>query len=165
MSATVLHTARPAPAGAWVDAAPFRAHLKHLMAVSHLSSSAVAMLAGVSPRLAYRLLHGHGGRPLRRVSPDIARKLLQVTAAEARAVRVRPVPAARTRTNLRKLQAAGWSLPDLALAVGLPESQIEELLSRRERSCTQQVALRAAAEVSLLLLPLPREGRSERHAA
>jgi hypothetical protein len=68
----------------WVEAAPFRAHLSHLVATSGLSPTGVALLAGVSPRFAHHLLNGRGGRLLRRISPDSARKLLRVTPADAR---------------------------------------------------------------------------------
>ena len=47
----------------WVDAAPFRAQLRYLMASASLSAEEVAAAAGISARLAYRLLHGRNGRP------------------------------------------------------------------------------------------------------
>ncbi len=45
-------------AGTWVDARPFRAQLRYLMASGSLSVDDVAAVAGISPRLADRLLHG-----------------------------------------------------------------------------------------------------------
>ena len=50
----------------WVDAGPFRAQLRYLMASGSLTLEDVAAVAGISARLAGRLLHGRDGRPLRR---------------------------------------------------------------------------------------------------
>lgn len=149
----------------WVDAAPFRAHLRHLMAVADLSTATVAVLVGISPRLAYRLLYGRGGRALRRINPDTARKLLRVTAADARAVRRQKVPAQATVHDLQQLRAAGWADGELAPLLGIQPSALAALLSQTDRSCTQLVALRASAEVSLMRTPLPLEPSSVTRAA
>lgn len=157
-------TETPVVAGPWVQAAPFRAHLRHLMTAGQMSSSTVAILAGISPRCAYRLLHGRGGRPLKRISPESARKLLLVTTAEARAVRVRPVPAHTTVQHLGWLRAAGWSDGDLAVMLGVGQGTVASLISEGHGSCTQLMALRAAAEVSHLMAPLPDQHSPSRAA-
>ena len=64
----------------WVDAAPFRAQLRYLMASASLTSAEeAAAAAGISARLADRLLHGRNGRALRRVSPETGRRLLRLS--------------------------------------------------------------------------------------
>jgi transcriptional regulator with XRE-family HTH domain len=63
----------------WVDAAPFRAQLRYLMASTSLSAEEVATAAGISARLADRLLHGRNGRALRRVSSETGRRLLRLS--------------------------------------------------------------------------------------
>ena len=68
----------------WVDAAPFRAQLRYLMASASLSAEEVAAAAGISARLAHRLLHGRNGRALRRVSPDTGRRLIQLSVEQLR---------------------------------------------------------------------------------
>lgn len=165
MSKTVAKADSAVDVDEWVDAAPFRAHLRHLMAVGDLSSSAAALLVDISPRLAFRLLYGRGGRALRRINPDTARKLLRVTAADARAVRRRTVAASSTVQHLGRLREAGWSHGDLARLLGLGPDDLAALLTQRTRSCTQLVALRASAEVSLLRTPLPLEPIGARTAA
>jgi hypothetical protein len=80
--------AAPDGSGFWVDAAPFRAQLRYLMASASLSAEEVAAAAGISARLAHRLLHGRNGRPLRRVSPDTGRRLIQLSVAQIRPRRV-----------------------------------------------------------------------------
>jgi hypothetical protein len=68
----------------WVDAAPFRAQLRYLMANTSLSAREVARAAGLSRRLAERLLYGRNGRALRRVSPETGRRLLQLSVDQLR---------------------------------------------------------------------------------
>ena len=74
----------PEDSGYWVDAAPFRAQLGYLMANTSLPADEVARAVGISARLAERLLHGRNGRPLRRVSSETGRRLLQVSVAQLR---------------------------------------------------------------------------------
>lgn len=115
-----------------------------------MSSAAVAVLAGVSPRATFRLLHGRGGRSLRRISPDIARKLLQVTPEMAVTVRSTMVPATTTRHYLDVLRAAGWSEAELAKKLGLRQATLVALINGTAGRCTQLAALRAAVAVSQL---------------
>jgi hypothetical protein len=68
----------------WVDAAPFRAQLRFLMASTSLSAEEVACAVGISTSLAECLLYGRRGRPLRRVSQETGRRLLQVSVEELR---------------------------------------------------------------------------------
>ena len=107
----------------WVDAGPFRAQLRYLMASGSLTLEDVAALAGISARLADRLLHGRDGRQLRRISPDTARRLIQISDQHVQALRRIMVPAAPARLQLRRLYRAGWD--DLATAqrvcVAVPE--------------------------------------------
>ena len=149
----------------WVEASPFRAHLRHLMAAGGLSSTTVALLAGVSPGFAFRLLNGRRGRQLRRISPDLARQLLAVTAEDVRAVRRRQVSAAATTQQLHRLRELGWSVEDLAGELAVSPEMLSGLLAGRTSSCTQLLALRAAALESATITPLPGwSGRSRKAA-
>ncbi len=107
----------------WVDAGPFRAQLRYLMASGSLTVEDVAAVAGISARVANRLLQGRDGRPLRRISPDTARRLIQISDQHVQALRRIMVPAAPARLQLRRLYRAGWD--DLATAqrvcVAVPE--------------------------------------------
>src|SRR5215218_29518 len=102
------YAARHEATDQWVDAGPFRAQLQHLMASGSLSVDDVAAVAGISARVADRLLHGRNGRQLRRISPDTARRLIQVSDQQVRALRRIMVPAAPARLQLRRLHRAGW---------------------------------------------------------
>jgi hypothetical protein len=150
--------------GEWVDAAPFRAHLRHLMAVSGLSSSAVAVLADISPTFANRLLHGRGGRHLRRISPVTACKLLQITPVEARGVRTCVVSATSTRQQLAMLRCRGLSAGAIAELSGLSLDTVAALLNGAAANCTRLVALRVAVALSEVQQS-PRPGQDTRAVA
>jgi plasmid maintenance system antidote protein VapI len=111
----------------WVDAGPFRAHLRYLMASGSLSVDDVAAVAGISARMADRLLHGRNGRPLRRISPDTARRLIQISDQQVRALRRIMVPAAPARLQLRRLHRAGWHNLAIAERLGVAAPELMEL--------------------------------------
>ncbi len=80
----------------WVLAAPFRAHLRQLQALTDLPWEALAAAAGVSPTLVRHLVFGNNGRYPRRISPLTARRLAGLShlrlrrAGEARQVVAEP---------------------------------------------------------------------------
>jgi hypothetical protein len=126
----------------WVDAGPFRAHLRLLMAVGALTVTEVATLAGVSPRMAGTLLHGRGGRAVRRIDPESARALLAVTALQARSLRSRQVPAAESQARLGRLLASGAGLPGLADQLEVAPAVLEGLADGSSSWCNGLLALR-----------------------
>ena len=73
--------------GYWVEAAPFRAQLHHLMGGTAMTLDEVAGAAGISVRLAGHLAYGRNGRALRRVSPDTGRRLLALSVPQLRRLR------------------------------------------------------------------------------
>ena len=129
----------------WVDAAPFRAHLRHVMAVGDMGVDVVAALTGIPTRAARHLLNGRGGRPVRRISPDTARRLLRVTSADARWAGQRLVPAPATAARLNDLLAAGHSLDELAVEVHIAAAELLALAEGRRDACTPLVEARLAA--------------------
>jgi hypothetical protein len=150
----------------WVDAGPFRAQLRYLMASGALSVEDVAAVAGISARLADRLLYGRDGRPLRRISPDTARRLIQISDQHVQALRRTMVPAAPARLQLRRLYRAGWD--DLAIAqrvrVAVPEL-LELAIGRDTCSLLLTVRLTAAARAEDSLRHRNRLGLRDDHAA
>lgn len=129
----------------WLDAAPFRAHVEHLMSVGSLTAADVAVLAGLPTTAVHHLVHGWRGRPRRRIHPPHAARLFAVTALEASLVRSRTVPSARTRLALACLTESGWSLDRLAAHTGLAVTEIAAILDERRARCPQLVELRVAA--------------------
>jgi hypothetical protein len=88
--------AAPEQAGHWVDAAPFRAQLHHLMGSTGLTAAEVAAAAGISARLAVHLGYGRNGRALRRVSPETGRRLMALSVAQLRRRRSQRLLAVRS---------------------------------------------------------------------
>lgn len=131
----------------WVDSGPFRAHLRLLMAVGALTATEVATLAGVSPRMAGSLLHGRGGRPVRRIDPESARALIAVSAYQARALRSRQVPAAESRARLHRLLADGTELPELADELEVAPAVLEGLADGSASWCNGLLALRLVVAI------------------
>ena len=128
----------------WVDAGPFRAQLRYLMASGSLSVEDVAAVVGISARLADRLLRGRNGRPLRRISLDTARRLIQVSDQQVQALRRIMVPAAPARLQLRRLQRAGWG--DLAIAHRLRVAAPEVIeLAAGSETCSLLLTIRLTA--------------------
>jgi transcriptional regulator with XRE-family HTH domain len=128
----------------WVDAGPFRAQLRYLMASGSLTLEDVAAVAGISARLADRLLHGRDGRPLRRISPDTARRLIQISDQHVRALRQIMVPAAPARLQLRRLYRAGWDDPAIAGRVRVAVPELVELACGTE-TCSLLLTVRLTA--------------------
>jgi hypothetical protein len=113
--------------GDWVEAGPFRAHLRHLMVVGGLDEQEAATVTGLPVRAVQHILHGRGGRAQRRISPDTAHRLLRVGTAEVVALRWCLAPAVAAQTAYGQLRAAGWSALQVATAVQVPVKEVEAL--------------------------------------
>jgi plasmid maintenance system antidote protein VapI len=133
----------------WVDAAPFRAHVAHLMAAAALSVEAIALLAGVRTRAVARLMAGGDiGRPVpRRINPELARSLLRVRCSDVQALPCRVVGAQPVIGRARLLRSLGWSESRLAAALGVDRHALGGLLEGSATTSTALVAVRAAAAV------------------
>jgi plasmid maintenance system antidote protein VapI len=128
----------------WVDAGPFRAQLRYLMASGSLSVDEVAAVAGISARLADRLLHGRNGRPLRRISLDTARRLIQVSDQQVQALPRIMVPAAPARLQLHRLHRAGWGNLAIAQGLGVAAPEVIELAAGSD-TCSLLLTIRLTA--------------------
>jgi hypothetical protein len=128
----------------WVDAGPFRAQLRYLMASGSLSVDDVAAVAGISARLADRLLHGRNGRPVRRISPETARRLIQVSDQHVQALRRIMVPAGPARVQLGRLHRAGWEDSAIAARVRVAAPELVELASGAD-TCSLLLTVRLTA--------------------
>lgn len=131
-----------ADAGAhWVLATPFRAHLRHLGRTTGVPWRALAIAAGVEPTLVRALLHGRGGRPLKRLHPEAARRLLELTPRSVDALRHRRVVAVEVPRRLRDLRSAGVGTEELASWLQLPRQEVLALLEGSSPCCTELTAV------------------------
>jgi hypothetical protein len=67
----------------WIEAAPFRAHVAHVMAAGRWSQESVAAMAGVAPKVIARLLQDGPGQPVRVIRADLGRRLLAIRSPQA----------------------------------------------------------------------------------
>jgi hypothetical protein len=68
----------------WIEAAPFRAHVAHVMAAGRMSQESVASLAGVTPKVIARLLGDGPGQSVQVIRADLGRRLLEIRSPVAR---------------------------------------------------------------------------------
>lgn len=115
----------------WVDAAPFRAHVRHLMETSGVPWRVLALYAQVPQPVVRALVTGHDRRPVRRIAPAYARALLAVTPAALRWSRSHRVRGEHTASLCRELMAAGWDVGQIATMIGLGCEQTRSLLENR----------------------------------
>lgn len=145
----------------WIDAGPFRAHLRHLMSVGRLDVAEVALVLGLSTSAVQHLLEGRSGRVPRRISPHTGRRLLLVGAEEVRRLRWCVTPADGARAALHRLLESGWSAGDVASAVGAGLDELATL--ERHARCHRLLAVRLVGLARALpttlddedLVPLP----------
>lgn len=146
-------SARQGPRPEWVEAAPFRAHVRFLMAEADVPGEVVAALAEVRPRVVRRLLTGAGERPMRRLNPVVASQLYALTPGLLRQSQIAEVPAAPVGVALQRLLGCGWSLDSLACLLRTEVSTVTDLLHGHLRVCPKLLAVRAAA------VPVPTTAR------
>ena len=132
------------PVTGWVDATPFRAHVRFLMSVGDLSAADVATVAGVSVTAVDHLLSARGGDRARRVSPDTARRLLALTAEDVRGLRWHLVPAHRARARLDTLRKAGLSDARIAELARVDIADLARL-DGADQHCSALLSLRLTA--------------------
>ena len=101
--------------GRWapfVDAAPVRAHIETLREAG-IGVDQIARLAGISSSHVRELVpHARTGRrPIQRVRPETAQRLLAIAVTDANRASRSHVDATGTRRRLQALVAIGWTQP------------------------------------------------------
>lgn len=134
----------------WILAAPFRAHVGHLMSSHRLAWRTVALLAGVPAAAMERLMHGRNGRPQHRVHPVLARRLLQLADLDVVAAGVRLMPADLCGAALKDLLHWGWTCAVLADRTRLPRTQLAATAEGRQTECTRLVGATTLAAAQAL---------------
>ncbi|QLQ16600.1 MAG: hypothetical protein HZY73_14130 [Micropruina sp.] len=132
---------------AWVKAEPFRAHARLLLAGADLPWPGLAVATGLSLACLDHLLHGRFGRPVRRVSPYVAARLLRWHPDDLVAAARAWVPVRDAPHRLGALLAAGASPDSVAAYCGLSTDDLAALVDLRTPGFPQSVAwLTEAAE-------------------
>lgn len=138
----------------WIPAAPFRAYVRHLLEAADLPWSALAVLSDVPAAQLRSLLFGRrGGRPLRRLHPHTAARLLCLNASQLRALRYSRCDARATRGLLMNLADHGLTQVDLAKTAELSRSDLRLILEGTSAEVTHRRAVLVEAHALLVLPP------------
>ncbi len=130
----------------WVDARPFRMHCRRLLAETGLGVTELAVYAGVPPRVLHRLV-GVGGRPLRKLFPVSAHRLMRIELHRLREALATPVRADPAVLLVRRLTTAAVPHEQLLAALGGDELTLRALGDGAEGTVLlrQELALSALA--------------------
>ena len=134
----------------WVDAAPFRRHVRWLIGATGLSWRLIAAHADVAPRAVRTLLHGrpHTGKPVDRIHIDIARALMGLDLDDLVSADDRETCAGDARTLFATLMTLGYS-PN-QLSIWLTAGDLQVLSNRWELWCSAGTRARVQACHDLL---------------
>lgn len=144
----MITLAPPVDTHDWVPAAPFRAHLNHLVQHTGLPWQVIALDAGVPIALAGTLLHGRGGRPLARIPRGYGAGLLRVTVESAAALRRTWVDAGPTADRLAELARHHITPEALPAGLGLAPTVLAEVAAGRAAFVTADAALAVRAALA-----------------
>lgn len=139
-----------------MDAAPFRAHLRHALAVADVPWPAVAVAGGVPVTVVRALLFGQDGRTQTRIDPRVAARLLNVGARELSRMRTDRVGASATTDRLRLLLAGGVDPLQLARWCRITPDELAQLVDGDTATCTRLTAALVLAAAQLRATPAPR---------
>lgn len=129
-----------------MDAAPFRAHVRHVLATADVPWPVFATASGVPVPALRTLLFGRHGRRLTRLEPSIAARLLQTSPSDLAYLRRAQVDAEVTVTRLRTLLAAGHDPVELRRWCELEPTAFHHLINGHSVLCsrlTESLALAA----------------------
>ncbi|MFT3971863.1 MAG: hypothetical protein QM695_16705 [Micropruina sp.] len=131
----------------WVDAAPFRAHVRHTIEAAAVPWPVVAVAADVSLASVHALLAGRAGRTQTTIAPLMAARLLRLDARALHAMRSLRVSGWLTGRRLRDLLTAGSDPVRLARWCQIDLNELILLVEGEPTTCTRLTeALALAAE-------------------
>lgn len=162
--------------GEWVDAAPFRAHVRQLIEEHGLTWRTIAVLADVPAPALAGLMRGRSGpmrgrsgpipsrssaipcrngRPVPRLHPLIAERLFHLTSETIAAASDRPAHAGLTRSLLERLQQRGWTLIEIIGRSGLSTTELEAVAAGRRAYCSQltEATIKAVTQALWVMSP------------
>ena len=131
----------------WVPAAPFRAHVTHVIAEARVPWPAFAIAADVPVTVIQTLLFGRNARPSRRLAPRVATKVFAVRASDLTELRTGHVGADLAAGRMRAVLRSGVPPERLARWCDLAPDELARLVEGRTATCSRLTeALAVAAE-------------------
>lgn len=135
----------------WLNPAPFRAHLRHLICETGLTWRLIAAHADVASRAVHALLHGRRGGSVRRVHVSVARALVATSVESIAAAETDHADAHLPRQLVQGLLQLNHS-EDL-LRRFLTDDDLTQLTNPTIAYCLTATAVRAKACYDLLTSP------------
>lgn len=115
----------------WVQAAPFRVHLRRVLESTGLPWRALAGYAGVPDNVVRSLLGRPERRPLQRLAPHYAARLLALDPARIRRDLAMPGSMEWARLWVDTLLADGWTVRRVAAVSGMSPAAVRSLRDGR----------------------------------
>jgi hypothetical protein len=138
----------------WVEAAPFRAHVLHTLEVADIPWPVFAIETGIPVPAIRSLLFGRQGRPLRRLTPRLAGKLLRVQPPDLAGLHRTQVGADATTKRLGGLLRAGVDPLRLARWCDLSPHELARLVDGEAPSCSRVTESLVLAAERMLFAPV-----------
>lgn len=132
--------------GRWqpfVDAQPARAHFLHVMASTGAGWRQLADRAGVPRSTVTSLLYGSNGQRSKRITPENARRLLNLRADQPDAINQ---PSAGTQRRIQVLMGEGWPQVHLGPQFGTNPQYVSSLLRAQRVTATTAESVADAYE-------------------
>ncbi|MBK8447600.1 MAG: hypothetical protein IPL41_13230 [Micropruina sp.] len=144
----------PGPDEPWVLAAPFRAHVLHSVEAAGIPWPAFAIETGIPVQAIRSLLFGRQGRPLKRLTPRLAARLLRVQPADLHGLHRTYVCADVTAHRLGALLRGGVDPLRLARWCDLSPHELARLVDGEAPSCSRVTEALALAAERMMLAPV-----------
>ncbi len=111
----------------WVLAAPFRAHVSHLIGNAQVPWPVVAYQAGVPLGTLRTLLFGRHGRPRGKITHEVAQRLFDLRLSDLARLRVAQTRAEPTSERIRSLRDKGATWEQIGAFSGLTPADCQSL--------------------------------------
>ncbi|WP_425309818.1 hypothetical protein AADG42_13980 [Ammonicoccus fulvus] len=138
---TPLPSAATEDAWNWVQAAPFRVHVRRILDSTGLPWRAIAGYAGVPDNVVRSLLGRPERRRLQRLAPHYAARLLALDPARIRRDLALPGSLEWARLWVDTLMADGWSVRRVAAVCGMSPEAIRGLRDGRTQRLSRHPEL------------------------
>lgn len=127
----------------WVLAAPFRAHVVHLMETAQVPWPVVAYQAGVPLATLHTLLFGRHGKLRTKITHYAATQLIELRTEDLAWMRNSQVSAENTGTRIRLLRSHLITWAQIADALVLSEETCQAIARGERTSCSVMVEVLA----------------------
>lgn len=133
----------------WVLAAPFRAHVIHLMETARVPWPVIGYQAGVPLGTLRTLLFGRNGKLRTKIAQPSALRLIELRTEDLSWMRASSVSAETAGARIRMLRSRHISWENISCFLGLDEQTCQEIAHGERCSCTVLVDILAQSACEL----------------